>query len=160
MAEYVFSDATYRAVWGKPKGKDVWCFGDINGSVTVVAGSKEKPLSLSEAQRVAFKKLDDILYPYYKTVYLLPKIHPCDYKAKELLSVCMEKEKEGSRLCPRCCGKLRPALELNPRSRYADVYICSSCREDEEKRDETSTPLPLHKWAVFLPNKNERKDDN
>ena len=50
---------------------------------------------------------------------------------------------------PRClrCGRLlRPKLQQNAHSRYADIYICERCGVDEALRDASGSPLPFDAW--------------
>ena len=70
MLEYVFSEEIYNSVYGKPKGKDIWYFGDRNQTVLVSVGTKEKPIKYSVAKKEAIAELTKLQYPLYKTVYL------------------------------------------------------------------------------------------
>lgn len=71
MVSYIFSDEVYRNLYGKPKGKRVWKFGNRDGSQAVAVGTEEKPLSYREAQKQVVNELVKIGFPIYKTVYLL-----------------------------------------------------------------------------------------
>lgn len=70
MLEYVFSEEIYRGVYGKPKGKDIWYFGDRNRTVMVTIGSEDKLIKYKTAKKAAIAELEKLQYPLYKTVYL------------------------------------------------------------------------------------------
>lgn len=72
MINYVFSEEIYIKEYGKPKGKNVWIFGDRNKTFTIIVGSKENPLSYTQAKKAACVELEQMRYPMYKTIYLHP----------------------------------------------------------------------------------------
>lgn len=65
---------------------------------------------------------------------------------KDLLNVIGMVQTDGV-VCPRC-GKnaLATPLVLNSLSRYADVYICDECGNDEALSDYYGEPMPLEEW--------------
>lgn len=72
---HVFSEELYVQKYGKPKGKNVWYFGDRYSENTVIRiGSEDEPVSYSKAKKLAEERLQREGYPIYKTVYLLPII--------------------------------------------------------------------------------------
>lgn len=71
MINYVFSDEIYRNLYGKPKGKKVWKFGNRDGTEAVIVGTDEKPLTYKEAKKQAVNELIKMRFLIYKTVYLL-----------------------------------------------------------------------------------------
>lgn len=70
MLEYVFSEEIYKDVYGNPKGKDIWHFGDRNQTVLVTVGQEDKPIRYNAAKKEAVVELEKLHYPLYKTVYL------------------------------------------------------------------------------------------
>ncbi len=56
---------------------------------------------------------------------------------------------DGTHFCPRC-GRftVKDRLHTNALSRYATVYICDACGNDEAMREWMGTPIPLKDWAV------------
>ena len=67
---------------------------------------------------------------------------------KDLLNVIGMVQTDGV-VCPRC-GKNTLATPLinNPMSRYADVYICDECGDDEALSDYCGEPMPLEEWVA------------
>lgn len=63
-------------------------------------------------------------------------------------------------MCLRCGRPLRPALLHNARSRYADVYICSDCGEEEAFHDWAKEPQPLHTWDAAVKGRLKRPADD
>lgn len=157
MTEYVFDNELFLTENGKPKGKGVWCFGDRNGIVTVVVGTAETPVTYETAMKIAREKLDAVHFPQYKTAYLLPKIHPCDYGALQRLKSMIEEQKQGEKICPRCGHKMNDVLTENALSRYVDLYICYECGEDEGIRSLNSDPVPLKLWAAVRFSQEEKE---
>lgn len=72
MVNYVFSEELYRPVYGRPRGRNIWFFGDRNQVTIVRAGAEDDPIFYSKAKKIAQQKLMEEGYPFYKTVYLLP----------------------------------------------------------------------------------------
>lgn len=70
--------------------------------------------------------------------------------AREMLEAFGKKQEEGRALglpCPRCGEySMDSVLCYNALSRYADVYICSRCGEEEAVREMMGDPLPLNLW--------------
>lgn len=56
---------------------------------------------------------------------------------------------ESPPFCLRCGRPLNKHLAANSLSRYADVYICSSCGTQEALLDFVGTPLPLPDWHAM-----------
>lgn len=72
-SNHIFSEELYIAKYGRPKGVNVWYFGDRNEQVSVIRiGSEDEPVSYQKAKKLAEKRLQEEGYPIYKTVYLLP----------------------------------------------------------------------------------------
>lgn len=69
---YVFTTELYTPVYGRPKGKNVWYFGDRNQTILVRAGSEESPVNYGKAKKIATERLQAEGFPMYKTVYLQP----------------------------------------------------------------------------------------
>lgn len=70
---HIFSEELYIEKYGKPKGANVWFFGDKNECITVIRiGSEDEPVTYAKAKKLAEKRLQEEGYPLYKTVYLLP----------------------------------------------------------------------------------------
>lgn len=53
-------------------------------------------------------------------------------------------------VCLRCGNPMNRPLPVNVVSRFADVYICSNCGEDEALRDIKGNLLSLKDWHTFL----------
>ena len=71
--KYTFSEELYAEKYGKPKGKNVWYFGDRREEIALIrVGNEEEPVSYSKAKKMAEERLTNIAFPIYKTVYLLP----------------------------------------------------------------------------------------
>lgn len=71
-------------------------------------------------------------------------------KAKRIIETLKPLQEKGKIFpCPRC-GHLR--IHKNPiensLSRYADVYICNECGNDEAFRDMDNNTLPLTEWSL------------
>lgn len=65
---------------------------------------------------------------------------------KDLLNV-IGNVQTGSEVCPRCgMNTLATPLVHNSLSRYADVYICNECGDDEALSDYFGEPMPLEEW--------------
>lgn len=72
MINYVFSTELYRSKYGRPRGRNIWFFGDRNHNNIVRAGEEDNPIFYSKAKKIASQKLLEEGYPLHQTVYLLP----------------------------------------------------------------------------------------
>lgn len=81
-------------------------------------------------------------------------IQNLDLKIKQLRRY---QEARESRTCPRCGMRgLDSGLRYSPLSRYAAVYICENCGQDEAMRDHesgmgsgTNGRLKIEEWDYF-----------
>ena len=69
--------------------------------------------------------------------------------AKTLIEMTQDDTKLMVEACPRCgLKRMNPAKVRNALSRYAHVYICPECGQDEALRDLYDEALPLTRWSI------------
>ena len=83
-------------------------------------------------------------------------------KAKKLIERLRPLQERGEKFpCPRC-GLNRmnsDSAVRNALSRYADVYICTTCGMDEAVLDLLGEKFPLNKWSLAASFDNGGEDD-